>query len=144
MAASIKIVANTDGMKTDVKLNLENLRTELNRVKADLKDELDKVNADAERLRAFNGSHRQARSARGRCSQRWHAIIARAGLTIISLIINGCAALRTRARRLRRGVQQFSRRCHRRIRPSLLALDRRNCAVPNSNHWPPRNPVETR
>jgi hypothetical protein len=37
---------------------VENLRAELSRVKADLKDELDKVNADAERLRAFNVSHR--------------------------------------------------------------------------------------
>jgi hypothetical protein len=54
MAASMK---NTDGKKTEVNQLIE-LRAELNRVKADLKDELDKVNADAERLRAFNVSHR--------------------------------------------------------------------------------------
>ena len=58
MAASMNIVANTDGKKTEVNQLIENLRAELNRVKADLKDELDKVNADAERLRAFNVSHR--------------------------------------------------------------------------------------
>lgn len=58
MAASMNIVANTDGKKTEDQL-IE-LRAELNRVNADLKDELDKVNADAERLRAFNVSHRQA------------------------------------------------------------------------------------
>ena len=64
MAASTKIVANTDGKKTEVNNQLiENLRAELSRVKADLKDELDKVNADAERLRAFNVSHRKALSA---------------------------------------------------------------------------------
>jgi cation transport ATPase len=57
MAASINIVANTDGKKTEVNQLIE-LIAELNRVKADLKDELDKVNADAERLRALNVSHR--------------------------------------------------------------------------------------
>jgi len=57
MAASINIVANTDGKKTEVNQLIE-LMAELNRVKADLKDELDKVNADAERLRALNVSHR--------------------------------------------------------------------------------------
>ncbi|HET7384147.1 MAG TPA: hypothetical protein VFJ59_16350 [Pseudolabrys sp.] len=57
MAASTNIVANTDGKKTEVNQLIE-LRAELNRVKADLMDELDKVNADAERLRAFNVSHR--------------------------------------------------------------------------------------
>jgi hypothetical protein len=59
MAASTNIVANTDSKKTEVNNQLiENLRAELSRVKADLRDELDKVNADAERLRAFNVSHR--------------------------------------------------------------------------------------
>jgi hypothetical protein len=59
MAASTNIVAKTDGKKTEVNNQLiENLRAELSRVKADLSDELDKVNADAERLRAFNVSHR--------------------------------------------------------------------------------------
>jgi hypothetical protein len=59
MAASTNIVANADSKKTEVNNQLiENLRAELSRVKADLKDELDKVNADAERLRAFNVSHR--------------------------------------------------------------------------------------
>jgi hypothetical protein len=57
MAASMNIVANTDGKKTEVNQLIE-LRAELNRVKADLKDELDKVNADAERLRTLNVSHR--------------------------------------------------------------------------------------
>jgi hypothetical protein len=57
MVASINIVANTDGKKTEVNQLIE-LRAELNRVKADLRDELDKVNADAEKLRAFNVSHR--------------------------------------------------------------------------------------
>jgi hypothetical protein len=57
MAASINVVANTDGKKTEVNQLIE-LMAELNRVKADLKDELDKVNADAERLRALNVSHR--------------------------------------------------------------------------------------
>ena len=57
MTASMNIVANTDGKKTEVNQLIE-LRAELNRVKADLMDELDKVNADAERLRAFNVSHR--------------------------------------------------------------------------------------
>jgi hypothetical protein len=57
MAASMNIVANTDGKKTEVNQLIE-LRAELNRVKADLMDELDKVNADAERLRAFNVSRR--------------------------------------------------------------------------------------
>ena len=57
MASSMNIVANTDGKKTELNQLIE-LRAELNRVKADLKDELDKVNADAERLRAFNVSHR--------------------------------------------------------------------------------------
>jgi hypothetical protein len=59
MAASTNIVANTDSKKTEVNNQLiENLKAELSRVKADLRDELDKVNADAERLRAFNVSHR--------------------------------------------------------------------------------------
>ena len=58
MAASMNTVANTDGKKTEVNQLIELMRAELNRVKADLKDELDKVNADAERLRAFNVSHR--------------------------------------------------------------------------------------
>jgi hypothetical protein len=53
MAASMNI---TDSKKTDQLIEL--MRDELSRVKADLKDELDKVNADAERLRAFNVSHR--------------------------------------------------------------------------------------
>ena len=57
MAASMNIVADTDGKKTEINQLIE-LRAELNRVKADLTDELDKVNADAERLRAFNVSHR--------------------------------------------------------------------------------------
>ncbi len=57
MAASMNFVANTDGKKTEVNQLIE-LRAELDRVMADLKDELDKVNADAERLRAFNVSHR--------------------------------------------------------------------------------------
>ena len=57
MAASMNIVANTDGKKTEINQLIE-LKAELNRVKADLMDELDKVNADAERLRAFNGSQR--------------------------------------------------------------------------------------
>jgi hypothetical protein len=55
MAASMNIVADTDGKKTEINQLIE-LRAELNRVKADLKDELDKVNADAERL--LNVSHR--------------------------------------------------------------------------------------
>ena len=43
MAASMNIVANTDGKKTEVNNQLiELMRAELNRVKADLKDELDK------------------------------------------------------------------------------------------------------
>ena len=50
MAASVNIVANTDGKKTEVNQLIE--------LRAELKDELDKVNADAERLRAFNVSHR--------------------------------------------------------------------------------------
>jgi hypothetical protein len=59
MAASMNIVANTDGKKTEVNQNqLIELRAELDRVKADLMDELDKVNADAEKLRAVNVSHR--------------------------------------------------------------------------------------
>ena len=57
MAASMNIVANTDGKKTEINQQLIELRAELNRVKADLMDELDKVLADAERLRAFNVSH---------------------------------------------------------------------------------------
>ena len=57
MAASMNIVANTDGKKTEVNQLIE-LTAELNRVKADLMDELDKVNADAEKLRAVNVSHR--------------------------------------------------------------------------------------
>ncbi|HEX9071977.1 MAG TPA: hypothetical protein VF852_08515 [Pseudolabrys sp.] len=56
MAASMNIVANTDGKKTEDQL-IE-LRAELTRVKADLMDELDKVIADAEKLRALNVSHR--------------------------------------------------------------------------------------
>ena len=56
MAASMNIVANTDGKKTEKLIEL--MRAELNKVKADLKDELDKVNADAEKLRALNVSHR--------------------------------------------------------------------------------------
>ena len=60
MAASMNIVANTDGKKTEVNHNqLIELTAELARVKADLMDELDKVNADAEKLRALNVSHRQ-------------------------------------------------------------------------------------
>jgi hypothetical protein len=58
MAASMNIVANTDGKKTEVNQLIELMRADLNRVKADLMDELDKVNADAERLRALNVSHR--------------------------------------------------------------------------------------
>jgi hypothetical protein len=59
MAASMNIVANTDGKKTEANQNqLIELRAELDRVKADLMDELDKVNADAEKLRAVNVSHR--------------------------------------------------------------------------------------
>ena len=59
MSASTNNVANTNGKKTDVNNQLiENLKAELNRVKTDLKDERDKVNGDAERLRAFNVSHR--------------------------------------------------------------------------------------
>ena len=58
MAASMNIVANTDGKKTEVNQLLIELRADLDRVKADLKDELDKVNADAEKLRALNFSHR--------------------------------------------------------------------------------------
>jgi hypothetical protein len=57
MAASMNIVAKTDGKKTEVNQLIE-LRAELNRVKADLMDELDKVIADAEKLRALNVSHR--------------------------------------------------------------------------------------
>ena len=57
MAASMNIVASTDGKKTEINQQLIELRAELNRVKADLMDELDKVLADAERLRAFNVSH---------------------------------------------------------------------------------------
>jgi hypothetical protein len=56
MAASMNIVANTDGKKTEDQL-IE-LTAELTRVKADLMDELDKVIADAEKLRALNVSHR--------------------------------------------------------------------------------------
>jgi hypothetical protein len=59
MAASMNIVANTDGKKTEVNHNqLIELTAELARVKADLMDELDKVNADAEKLRALNVLHR--------------------------------------------------------------------------------------
>jgi hypothetical protein len=58
MTASMNIVANADGKKTEVNQLIELMRAELNRVKADLKDELDKVNADAEKLRALNVSHR--------------------------------------------------------------------------------------
>ena len=58
MAASMNIIANTDGKKTKVNQLIELMRAELNKVKADLKDELDKVNADAEKLRALNVSHR--------------------------------------------------------------------------------------
>jgi len=57
MAASMNIVTNTDGKKTEVNQLIE-LRAELSRVKADLMDELDKVIADAEKLRALNVSHR--------------------------------------------------------------------------------------
>jgi hypothetical protein len=57
MAASMNIVANTDGKKTEVNQLIE-LKAELNRVKAELMDELDKVNADAEKLRALNLSYR--------------------------------------------------------------------------------------
>ena len=60
MAASMNIVANTDGKKTEVNHNqLIELTAELARVKADLMDELGKVKADAEKLRALNVSHRQ-------------------------------------------------------------------------------------
>ena len=52
MAASMNIVPNTE-----IKQLIE-LRAEIKKVKADLMDELDKVNADAEKLRAFNVSHR--------------------------------------------------------------------------------------
>ena len=54
----MKAAGVTDGKKTEVNQLIELRRAELNRVKADLNDELDKVNADAERLRAFNVSHR--------------------------------------------------------------------------------------
>ena len=57
MVASMNIVADADGRKTEVNQLIE-LRAELARVKADLMDELDKVNADAEKLRALNVSHR--------------------------------------------------------------------------------------
>ncbi len=57
MAASMNIVANADGKKTEVNQLIE-LKAELDRMKADLMDELDKVNAEAERLRAFNVSRR--------------------------------------------------------------------------------------
>ena len=57
MAASMNIVTNTDGKKSEVNQLIE-LRAELSRVKADLMDELDKVIADAEKLRALNVSHR--------------------------------------------------------------------------------------
>ena len=55
MAASMNIVANTDGKKTEINQLIE-LKAELDRVKADLADELDRVNAETERLRAFNAS----------------------------------------------------------------------------------------
>jgi hypothetical protein len=58
MAASMNIVANADGKKTEVNQLIELMRAEVNRTKADLQDELDKVNADAEKLRALNVSHR--------------------------------------------------------------------------------------
>jgi len=57
MVASMNIVADADGRKTEVNPLIE-LRAEFARVKADLMDELDKVNADAEKLRALNVSHR--------------------------------------------------------------------------------------
>ena len=56
MAASMNIIANTNGKKTEINRLIESMRAELNKVKADLKDELDKVNADAEKLRALNVS----------------------------------------------------------------------------------------
>ena len=62
MAASMNIVANTDGKKTELNQLIELMRAELDRVKADLKDELDKVNADAEKLRLLNVSQQQAPS----------------------------------------------------------------------------------
>ncbi len=58
MAASVNIVTNADGKKTEINQQLIELRAELDRMKADLVDELDKVNAEAERLRAFNVSRR--------------------------------------------------------------------------------------
>ena len=58
MAASMKIIADTDSKKADVDQLIELMKAELDKVKAGLKDELDKVNADAERLRAFNVSRR--------------------------------------------------------------------------------------
>ncbi len=58
VAASVNIVANADGKKTEINQLLIELRAELDRMKADLVDEIDKVSAEAERLRAFNVSHR--------------------------------------------------------------------------------------
>ena len=56
MAASMNIIANANGKKTEINQLIELMRAELNKVKADLKDELDKVNADTEKLRALNVS----------------------------------------------------------------------------------------
>ena len=58
MAASMNIIANTNGKKPEINQLIELMRAELNKVKADLKDELDKVNADTEKLRALNVSRR--------------------------------------------------------------------------------------
>ncbi len=54
-----EIVANASGGKATVSQQvIENLKAELTKVKADLADELERVRADAEKLRAFNTTHR--------------------------------------------------------------------------------------
>ncbi len=59
-----EIATNGDGRKATVSQQLiNNLKAELNKVKADLADELDRLNADAEKLRAFNASHRHHQQA---------------------------------------------------------------------------------